>query len=280
MAFIVTGLVAGGIGALGSLGAAAIGSSAASDAADKQAAAANQANQLQAQMFQQQQANQQPWLQAGRGALTQMQDPYFQQNFSQSDFQADPGYQFRLQQGMDAIQRSAAARGGLGTTGTMKSLNDYAQGQASQEYQNAYNRFTNNQTNRFNRLASLSGMGQTANAENAQAGMNYANNAGQNMMGAANAAGAAGMASANGYANALSGLGNSANTWMGLTMLNRGSQPAEPFTPMDYSNAKTGNPAGPTLPDGSYASGDYIGPGAGAGLSTAGQAYPSALAVG
>lgn len=51
-------------------------------------------------------------------------------------FEQDPGYQFRLQQGEQAINRSAAARGGRLGGDTLKALNDYAQGQASQEYGN------------------------------------------------------------------------------------------------------------------------------------------------
>lgn len=53
---------------------------------------------------------------------------------------SDPGYQFRLQQGTDAIEGSAAARGGLFSGQTGKDLAQYGQGLASQEYQNAFAR--------------------------------------------------------------------------------------------------------------------------------------------
>jgi len=56
------------------------------------------------------------------------------------DFTADPGYRFRLQQGLDAVQRNAAAGGKALSGQTLKALNDYAQGQAAQGYQDAYNR--------------------------------------------------------------------------------------------------------------------------------------------
>ena len=52
----------------------------------------------------------------------------------------DPGYQFRLQQGQKALETSAAARGGLLSGGTLKGIQDYAQGLASQEYGNVYAR--------------------------------------------------------------------------------------------------------------------------------------------
>lgn len=66
-------------------------------------------------------------------------------SYSFTPFQApnltdDPGYQFRLKEGLGAIERSAAARGTLGTGGTLKDLMDYGQGLASQEYGNAFNR--------------------------------------------------------------------------------------------------------------------------------------------
>ncbi len=71
----------------------------------------------------------------------------------QFNFQADPGYAFRLAEGIKALEQSAAARGNLlsGTTG--KALQRYGQGLASQEYSNAFNRF---QTER----AARAGLGQ------------------------------------------------------------------------------------------------------------------------
>lgn len=81
--------------------------------------------------------------------------------FSYADFQApsyteaanDPGYQFRLQQGTQALQNSAAARGTLNDSGTLKALTDYGQGAASQEYQNVWNRALGGYTtNRGNAL--------------------------------------------------------------------------------------------------------------------------------
>jgi hypothetical protein len=64
--------IAGGIGAAGSLGGALIGSHGATSAADTQAQSAKYAADLQNQQFQQQQANLQPWLKAGTGALSQL----------------------------------------------------------------------------------------------------------------------------------------------------------------------------------------------------------------
>jgi hypothetical protein len=145
-------------------------------------------------------------------------DPELFRSFGQSDFQKDPGYDFRMQEGQKALERSAAARGGLQSGGTMKALTRYGQDFASNEYQNAYNRFNNDRSNRFNRLSGIAGVGQAANSQIGQAGANYANQVGQNTMGAANAAGAAGIAGANAWGGALSGIAGTATdiTWMDM----------------------------------------------------------------
>ena len=108
-------------------------------------------------------------------------------------FIASPGYQFRLDQGLKAIERSAAARGGLRSGATMKALNDYAQGTASDEFQ----RYSAG-------LQSLAGVGQSATQSIAQAGQNYASNSAST-----NAALGAGRASA--YMNT----GNAINSTVG-----------------------------------------------------------------
>src|SRR6267154_4380582 len=59
--------------AIGGFATAAIGSSASQSAADTQAGAANQATATQLGMFNQEQANVAPWLQAGQGSLAQLQ---------------------------------------------------------------------------------------------------------------------------------------------------------------------------------------------------------------
>lgn len=211
-------------GATGLIGAG-MQAGAAKDAANTQAGAARYAADLQNQQYQQQRTDQEPWRQAGATALTQMQDPSFQKTYSGADLQSDPGYQFRMQQGQNAIERSAAARGGLQSGGTLQAIANYGQDYASNEYQNAYNRFNNDQTTRFNRLSSLAGVGQTANAQLGAAGQNYANQAGSAAMGAANAQGSAGIAGANAWGGAMSSLGSAAsggiNNYMQYSMMNK-----------------------------------------------------------
>lgn len=83
----------------------------------------------------------------------------------------DPSYQFRLQQGMDALQKSAAAKGGFFSGQTGKDLTEYSQGLASQEYQNAYARQRAEEEAMYNRLAGLAGTGQTAATQAGNWGM-------------------------------------------------------------------------------------------------------------
>lgn len=152
------------------------------------------------------------------GSLLQ-QSPAFKQ-FTNADFVKDPGYDFRLQQGLNGLESTAASRGGLLSGAALKAANKYNQDYASNEFQNAYSRFntdqTNNynrfqtdQTNQYNRLASLAGVGQTSNSQLAPVGENYANQTSS----ALTAAGNAQASGYNGRANAIgSGLGSLAST--------------------------------------------------------------------
>lgn len=222
MAFAISAGAAAVIGAGAGLAGGIIQGNAASSAADKQSAAADRATQVQKGMYDQTRADQEPWRAAGAQALSGLSNPDFQRDFTQADFQKDPGYDFRMQQGQQALERSAAARGNVNSGGTMKALSRYGQDYASNEYGNAYNRFNADRDRRFNRLSSVAGVGQTANAQVGAAGQNYAGQAGSNMMGAASAQGAAGMAGAQGWANGLSGIANQANQGAWMSQFNKG----------------------------------------------------------
>lgn len=78
------------------------------------------------------------------------------------DLQIDPGYAFRLQQGSQTLDRSAAARGATTGGAATKAQIDFAQGSASQEYQNAFNRFETSTQNRYNNLSGVANRGLTA----------------------------------------------------------------------------------------------------------------------
>lgn len=206
----------GGTALVGSI----IGSNAASQAAGAAADASNNASNTQSLMYNQQRRDQQPWRDAGIGALNEMhsQEGDLNRSFGMSDFQADPGYQFRMDEANKAIERSAAARGGLNSGGTMKALTRYNSDYASNEFGKARDSFNNDRTNRFNRLASVAGIGQTATNNVGQAGQNMANNVGNYMQNAGQAQGAASIAQGNAINQ---GIGTGMNTWMNYQMMNR-----------------------------------------------------------
>lgn len=78
-------------------------------------------------------------------------------------------YKFRFNQGQQALERSAAAKGMLNSGNTLAALADYGQGQASQEYGNEFNRLSQavGQRNQFN----LGKAGLTSQDRNSQAGI-------------------------------------------------------------------------------------------------------------
>ena len=187
-------------------------------AAKTQAASADRASQIQQENFKQTRKDLMPYKQAGDTSLSQLMgqmtpDGYFNQTYTGQDIYSDPSYQFRLQQGQDAIQSSAAAKGGLLTGATLKALQNYGQESASQEYSNAYNRFNADQTNRYNRLSNLVGIGQNAAAQVGNAGAQTAQAVANNTMAGANSIAAGQVASANNWANTANNLGSMATSY-------------------------------------------------------------------
>lgn len=203
--------------AIGSVVGGLIGADATRSAANKQADAAREATALQRYIFDTARGDQAPYREAGVDALARLRD-FNDQPLRAVDVMGEPGYQFGLQQGLDNIQNSAAARGGLYSGAALKGLTRYANDYATTKYGDAWNRLQNDTTGRWNRLASLAGIGQTATNQTQQAGQNYANQAGAIGMSNANAQGAAGLANANIWGNALNGVisaGGRNNWWQG-----------------------------------------------------------------
>lgn len=118
-------------------------------------------------------------------------------DFGLADFQADPGYAFRLSEGEKAIQRAKSASGGLGSGGYLKDLTDYSQGMASQEFGNAFGRYNTNRGYKLNALQALSGTGQSATNNLSAAAGQFGQQIGSNIIGAGNAQAAGQVGSAN-----------------------------------------------------------------------------------
>lgn len=163
------------------LGSSLFGAQAASKAASTQAEAQSQANQLAYSMWLQQQEQQKPWLQAGQRALSSLETASKYTPFSYNAMTADPGYAFRLDEGQKALERSAAARGGLISGGALKAATRFGQDMGSQEYQNAFNRYQTERAATLAPLQSLAGLGQTASNVLTNAAGNYADKAGQGL---------------------------------------------------------------------------------------------------
>jgi hypothetical protein len=214
-----------------SVGSSLIGSSGSKKAAKAQAAAAEADRQLQRELYYDQTNRQEPFRQAGLTTQAELLRQFglagdaasqgygnMLRDFSAEDFQADPGYAFRLQEGLKGMDRQAAARGGLISGGALKAAQRYGQEMGSQEYQNAYNRYNQNRGTRYSMLTGQQAVGQSATNQQGQAAQNYGSAAG-------NALQAAGAARASGYmgqANALAGgLGQIANTYSQQQMLDK-----------------------------------------------------------
>lgn len=166
---IVAGITAGIGAAVGGVGSVLAG--------DKQADAAGQAA-----------AGEQPWVDAGKADLTTLQSllgeglkgegplapwtgSFTEPSLAQAE--AQPGYEFQLKAGEDAINNSAAATGDLLNPNTARAESQYAESAATtnyqstrnnmfQDYQTAYNQYQTNQTNLFNRYFGIADMGQRA----------------------------------------------------------------------------------------------------------------------
>ena len=197
-------LVSPGLSLLGS----GLTSNAIKSAAQTQADAATQAAQVAA-------AQRQPWVNAGTGALNQltaMTQPGGQlsKTFTMADAQNMPAMQFSLDQGTQAINNSAAAKGGLLTSNNLQNATQFAEGNAAQYENQAFNQFIAGQQQLASPLLSLAGLG--APMVNATADTNA------NAVLAAGGANAAGtVANANNWSNYLSNAGNQANTMSALS---------------------------------------------------------------
>src|SRR3954452_7091164 len=137
--------------AAGAVGGSAIAAHAQGSATDKAVNAENTAaaNTLafNRDVYNQSQANQQPYMALGNQAagelgarLDSLTSPYpggaF--SFTPADFQNDPAYQWNRDQGIQGIQRTAAANGGLVSGGVLKDVGTFASGLAANTYQQQY----------------------------------------------------------------------------------------------------------------------------------------------
>jgi hypothetical protein len=162
-------------------------------------------------------------LRPGEGSGSLMAQPTLDQ------LQMDPGYAFREQQGMQAVNRTAAAQAGLQSGAALKAAQRFGQDLASTEYGNAYNRFMQNRANQINMLQGgvQTGFGAAQGVGNLATGTGT--NIANTMIGAGQALGTgieqAGQARASGYMGGASALQSAlqapAQNYMAYSMMNR-----------------------------------------------------------
>jgi hypothetical protein len=192
-------------------------------------------------------------------------------NFGAADFEKEPGYEFRLQEGNRNIENTAAARGGLLSGAALKAMQRFGQdfasnefGRASDRFNNnrsfaaseynnafnrqqgnlsfasgqadgAFNRFNTTQGNTYNRLAGVAGTGQQAiNSVNA-AGAQNAQFQGSNMIGMGNAQAASQIAQGNAMSGMFGQIGNIAQTAFQKNQLDKNNLMQQIQRPYDAS---------------------------------------------
>lgn len=190
------------------------------DAAQTQADATDRANKITWDMYSQTREDNMPALQARNNALARMQEllgvggnsraaGYGSLNtgLKTSDVMSEPGYQFGLQQGQQALARQNAARGMYNSGAALKAAQRYGTDYATTKYDNAFNRLQTQQTNQFNRLSGLAGNGSVGANTVASAGQNAANNVANNTTALGNAQAASQLSSGNNWTNAIGQIG-------------------------------------------------------------------------
>lgn len=222
-----------GAAVVGTVGGALIGSNAASNAADKQAQGTQASLAENARQYDQTRADYAPYLAAGTKALgtfaTENDTP-----FDQSQVQLDPGYQFGLDQGQQAINRQTSAAGGRISGAALKAAAQYGTDYATAGYSAAYGRAKQTRDDRLNRLAALANIGQTSTQNVSAAGAQTTASNNALTRAAANNAGAATLAQGNIW-------GNTTNQLAALYGRTSGTSTSNYDTEMARLNAQAAN---------------------------------------
>jgi hypothetical protein len=205
MGGIVSSVIGGVTGAVGS-----------AEAANSQVSGEKKAINSLTNWYNTAQGYQDPYVNAGKNALTtltgQLPDLIKPITMDQATLEQTPGYQFQLNQGLQAVQNSYAAKG-LGSSGAaLRGAADYASGLASSNYQQQFNNALTNKQFTLGTLMGLTGVGQTA--ANVSSG-----NALTTGQGIANADVGIGNAQAQGWLGATGAIGNAANSAQGWNFL-------------------------------------------------------------
>ena len=244
MSAVATAIVGSAVvGYIGSSKASSAQQSAANRATDVAGQTAADQVALQREIFEKQTELQAPFREAGLAGQNRLLEllgiggtagapgygKYATAEFGADKFKADPSYAFRMSEGMKALERSAASRGGLLSGATLKGIQRYGQDLASTEYQNAFNRYQAERAGTLNPFQALAGTAQSgANVLGQQAGQMgsnisnalgaYGSAAQSNIIGSGNAQASGYMGGANAIAG---GVGQGINFYQNQQLLNR-----------------------------------------------------------
>jgi len=228
-------LIGGGVAAGGSVLGGLIGSGASSAASSAEVQASRIAAATQQNMFNQTQQAVSPWYTAGSAGLYGEEQalglipggtggqgwssgsgatlpqllglaPLPAGQSLTSILQNTPGYQFQFNQGEQAIQNSAAAKGGLIGGNTLTALQNYGQGTADQTYQQYLG---NVMSGYFNPMANLAQNGQNAALGVGSLGASAANGIASSTLAGGQAAASGITGGANAMTGAIGGVSNS-----------------------------------------------------------------------
>lgn len=246
----------------GSVASAAIGANASSRAAGQQQAGSQFAQNFELGTYEQTQRELGPYVNAGHAASSEIQNEIADGSlggksgigttFTPEDYlnNKDPGYQFQLDQGQQALQNSQAAGSGVLSGAALKGLIGYNQGMASTGYQNAYNRWLSSaqfgqnqwltqQQNRYGMLNGQVSLGENAASSSGNSGVGYA-------AGGANAAIAGGNAAAAGTVGTANAINSGISNGSGYMYLNSLMNPSSGGS-SGYSVAGNGASMGPPV---------------------------------
>lgn len=178
-------------------------------ASKRQAASADRATDVEREMYYQSREDQMPWLTTGKeylGKLSDYADSYTP--FTGESLTSDPGYQFGLKEGINAINTGAASNGTLLSGKRLRDLAQFGQDYAGTKFNEAFQRNLAERSNRYNELAGIAGTGQTAAQSIGSYGANTASNIGNYATQAGNARAAALTNWGNSVNNTLGNIGN------------------------------------------------------------------------
>lgn len=178
-----------------------VGASATRSAADKQKQASDAVVRENQRQYDQTREDYAPYRQAGYNALTQLAGD-INAPVTAAEVMSDPGYQFGLDQGQQALDRKIAASGGRISGASLKAASRYGTDYASTGYNAAYQR----RQDRLNRLAAIAGIGQTATGGSAAAGAAASGNISSALQSQGDASAAARLAQGNIWGNAVNSI--------------------------------------------------------------------------